>query len=92
VPALYRHPGVAVREGNLKYVATEAGDEALHDLDRDPAEAHDLAATRPQDLDRLRNHGRAWQARRAGTPGAGAKVSTPDEEIEDHLRMLGYIE
>ena len=54
----------AVRDGALKYVALQDEDsrrEHLFDLDRDPGEAHDLAALRGEDAGRLRRQLAAWE-------------------------------
>jgi arylsulfatase A-like enzyme/Tfp pilus assembly protein PilF len=59
----------------------------LYDLRRDPSEQHNLAASRPQDLDRLRGLlGRL----RADDVGVGARVREEEATLE-RLRALGYV-
>jgi arylsulfatase A-like enzyme len=91
VPALVFHPGVAVREGPLKFVAVEEGSEALYNVDADPGEDHDLMKDRPEAAAQFRPHVEAWQKRRAERPVYDAG-DLAEGEIADHLRTLGYIE
>jgi arylsulfatase A-like enzyme len=91
VPALVFHPGVAVREGPLKFVSVDDGPEALYDVDADPGEDHDLLKDRPEDAARFRPHVEAWQKRRAERPIYDAG-DVAEGEIANHLRTLGYIE
>jgi arylsulfatase A-like enzyme/Tfp pilus assembly protein PilF len=59
----------------------------LYDLRHDPAEQHNLAASRPEDLDRLR----ALLARlTAEDVGVGARVREEQATLE-RLRALGYV-
>ena len=53
-----------VRDGGLKYVDLPLPE--LYDLAADPAEAHNLAASRPQELERLHAGLQAFQARDRG--------------------------
>jgi arylsulfatase A-like enzyme/tetratricopeptide (TPR) repeat protein len=61
----------------------------LYRVDEDPGEVYDLAATRPEDVDRLTTRLQAFidaSAREgAGTPGL------PDEEARRMLESLGYV-
>jgi arylsulfatase A-like enzyme/Flp pilus assembly protein TadD len=71
------------RDRHLKLV--DAPRPELYDVLSDPAEAHDLAAARPADVDRLR---RALAAARQGERTAtGGPV---DPEAAERLRALGY--
>jgi arylsulfatase A-like enzyme/Tfp pilus assembly protein PilF len=59
----------------------------LYDLRRDPSEQHNLAGSRPADLDRLR----ALLGRmRADDVGVGARVREEQATLE-RLRALGYV-
>jgi arylsulfatase A-like enzyme/Flp pilus assembly protein TadD len=72
-----------VRDGALKYVDLPLPE--LYDLAADPAEARNLAASRPQDLERLRAGLQAFQARDRGTP-----PERENAETLERLRALGY--
>ena len=65
-PLIWEHVGWrGIREGNLKAVFDPAaGAWSLFDLAEDPAERDDLAASRPQDLERLRAQVEQWIAAR----------------------------
>jgi arylsulfatase A-like enzyme len=94
VPALVFHPGVAVRRGRWKYVATGDGGQRLYDVVDDPNEDRDLLAARPELAARFAGDRAAWERRRAdrpGRPGDGA-ADVAEGEIAEHLRELGYIE
>jgi arylsulfatase A-like enzyme/Flp pilus assembly protein TadD len=74
-----------VVDGALKYVDLPLPE--VYDLAADPGERTNLAASRPQDLDRLR----AVLARlRAGEVAPGARVRE-DESALERLRALGYV-
>ncbi len=52
---------LGVREGNWKYILDlRAGAEELFDLEHDPNEQRNLAATQPERSARLRQHLAAW--------------------------------
>jgi N-acetylgalactosamine-6-sulfatase len=54
----------AVRDGNLKYLSRQDGDEVqewLFDLAADPKEANDLKPERPEDFQRLKRLLAAWE-------------------------------
>jgi arylsulfatase A-like enzyme len=91
VPALVYNPGMAVRKGNLKYVAVEDGPEALYDLETDPGEDRDLLLDLPEAAAELRSRKTEWEARRAVQPRYRAG-DTAEGEIAEHLRTLGYID
>jgi arylsulfatase len=91
-PEKYR----GVRTRTWKYLVRD-GDaaEQLYDLARDPQEAHDVAGSQPEALERLR---RAFQdGRPAGGPASpprpdGGEAGAPPPELIDRLRSLGYAE
>jgi arylsulfatase A-like enzyme len=92
VPALVRHPGIAIRQGTLKYVAALNGDEALYDLAADPGEDHDVLAWKPEaarDFAELKD---AWVERWSREGSANDPGALASDEIADHLRSLGYID
>jgi arylsulfatase A-like enzyme len=73
-------PAWAVRDGDLKLVAGNAGvrdaEPALFDLAKDPSESRDLAAGRPDEVKRLQALYQAWAATHQATPwGRGAQPS-----------------
>lgn len=73
----------------LKLVTNEeSGRRELYDLERDPAERHDLAAVRPQETERLA--GVLGRLLAAPPAPAGTGALSP-EELEE-LRSLGYVE
>ncbi len=73
-----------IHEG-LKYVDLPLPE--LYDLREDPGERRNLAATRPQDLERMR----ALLARlRADDLGVGSRVREEEATLE-RLRALGYV-
>lgn len=54
----------AVREGSLKYLSRQDGNELeefLYDLARDPGEKHNLLAERPEDVRRLKTKLARWE-------------------------------
>ena len=73
-----------VREGGLKYIDLPVPE--LYDLGADPSETHNLAASRPAELDRLRER---LTRLRAGEKGI-ARVAESREAVE-RLRALGYV-
>lgn len=67
-----------IRSGPLKYVeAPGTGRAELHDLASDPAEASDLAASRPDDARRL-----AAEAEKIGGAETGLATALPDAIVE----------
>ena len=91
VPPLIFHPGLAVHRAHHKYVAVGNGDETLYDVDADPQETRDLAASRPELLAEFRSYRDAWEARRTTRPDYETG-EIAEGEIAEHLRTLGYIE
>jgi choline-sulfatase len=70
--------------GRLKYVDLPLPE--LYDLAQDPREEHNLAAARPQELDRLRAALEALRAQDRGLSGAAE-----NRETRERLRALGYL-
>jgi len=69
----------------------EEGGATLFDLASDPGEEHDLLPSRPKLAAGFEDAVQAWRARRTDLPRAtGGEVA--EDEIADHLRMLGYLE
>jgi arylsulfatase A-like enzyme len=91
VPGLVRRAGMAAREGSLKYLAVDGGEEVLFDLSADRGEEHDLSGARPEALERFRPLREQWEKRRAGQPEYEVGEAA-EQEIVEHLEMLGYIE
>jgi hypothetical protein len=91
LPPLLRAPGVAVRDGRMKYVAVDGGPDSLFDLDEDPGEERDLLIINPGLGTSFAGHVEAWRNRRAARPDYAAG-ETAEGEIAEHLSMLGYIE
>jgi arylsulfatase A-like enzyme len=95
LPALVHQPGVAVRDGDRKYVVTEDGRQALHDLDADPGEESNLLgpdAGAGAEMAALIAVVEAWRRRRADTQPIPGGADFAEGEIAEHLRVLGYIE
>jgi arylsulfatase A-like enzyme len=95
-PALVRAPGVAIRIGDRKYVATSGGPASTVDLAADPSETGVRAEEDPRsaegfgaEVERWRERRRAMEA--GGSADAGSRIDA-DEEIAAHLRELGYLE
>jgi len=63
----------------------------LYDVDADPQETRDLAASRPELLAEFRPYRDAWEARRTTRPDYETG-EIAEGEIAEHLRTLGYIE
>ena len=73
-----------MRDGALKYIDLPLPE--LYDLAPDPAEARNLAATRPQELERLSGRLKALRAR-----DRGARPARESPETLERLRALGYV-
>jgi arylsulfatase A-like enzyme len=91
VPPLFEHAGVVVRDGHLKYVAVEDGRRALFDLRDDPGEERDLLPSSPELAERFAGQVEGWRERSARRPTYEVG-ETAEDEIAEHLSMLGYIE
>lgn len=75
----------AVRDGDLKLCVPEDGmAPALYDLARDIGEQADLAARRPEDVQRLRALYDAWASTHQPTPWNKPKKGKKDNQGEDH--------
>ncbi|MBW2444685.1 MAG: sulfatase [Deltaproteobacteria bacterium] len=80
----------AVREGDWKLILSpgEQGFE-LYDLSRDPGEQDNLAGLRPDVVERLNQRLDGWQrSQRVHT----AAPAAPDEDAQQRLRALGYVD
>ncbi|MCA1726872.1 MAG: sulfatase-like hydrolase/transferase [Actinobacteria bacterium] len=76
---------VAAYEGRFKYLASSEGEEALYDLDADPAESRDVRERHPDVAARAAARRGRW----AGAEDVPAEAL--DEEIVSHLQGLGYL-
>jgi tetratricopeptide (TPR) repeat protein len=77
-------PLYGLREGSLKYVELPLPE--LYDLSADPGERRNLAATRPQELERL-----AASLKRIRAPDRGVAPVKEDPQTLERLRALGYV-
>jgi len=76
----------ALRSGRFKYISTTRPE--LYDLERDPAEQHNIVGERQQLADRMASE----LARLAvDAPGASEGPSAVDPETRERLAALGYI-
>jgi arylsulfatase A-like enzyme len=87
-PARDGGPRRAIQDARFKLIAG-GGPTELYDREVDPAEAHDIAATRPDEAARLQ----AWLAEWVGRVGAARRLSASpaDADHQDRLRALGYV-
>jgi arylsulfatase A-like enzyme/Flp pilus assembly protein TadD len=74
-----------VLQDGLKYIDLPIPE--LYDVVNDPGETRNLAATRPEELARLRASLQELRARDAG----GARRSREDPGVTERLRSLGYV-
>ena len=76
-----------IRIGDLRLTLASDGTFSLNDTATDPAQEHDLAAARPEDVKRLR--------KLLETPGRAASRAEPptpvDDETQRQLKSLGYV-
>jgi arylsulfatase A-like enzyme len=84
------------RAGQLKLITTSAGDAMLFDLETDPNEQTDLAASRPADLARLQDELLLWRGA-LGLPAIDRSIDSGevpelDPQMHERLRTLGYVE
>jgi arylsulfatase A-like enzyme/Flp pilus assembly protein TadD len=77
-------PLYGLREGALKYIDLPLPE--LYDLDLDPSEKQNLAASRPEDLERLNARLTRLRAR-----DPGVKPAPESPETLERLRALGYV-
>jgi arylsulfatase A-like enzyme len=81
---------VAIRTAELKLVVDRDGAGVeLFDLTADPAETTNLAADRPAEVARLRQHLADW---RGSLRSAQADQAVLDRDTEEGLRALGYLD
>jgi arylsulfatase A-like enzyme len=92
VPALVLHPGLAVRDGPIKYVAIGNGDEHVFELSSDPGEDRDLAPSSPHLIERYAPFREQWEGRRRSQAEPPTIGQVAEDEVAEHLRELGYIE
>jgi arylsulfatase A-like enzyme len=92
LPPLARSPGLAVRDGDLKFVAVEGEPDQLYDLAIDPREERDLASGADPRVEAFLPHRAAWDNRRARISSHADRGPVVEDEIADHLRSLGYLE
>jgi arylsulfatase A-like enzyme len=88
VPETHRVTGIQV--GDLRLVRGPAEAERLHDMAA-AGEREDLAAARPDDVQRLRARLDTFLAGQVEI-GADAPVAGHDEAMKEHLQQLGYVE
>jgi arylsulfatase A-like enzyme len=85
----------AVRQGDLKLVRNEAEDgavrEELYDLAADPAEAHDLATSRPHEAQALSQLLARWRRLAASQRREAARPFEKGEGLRETLEALGYL-
>lgn len=77
-------PLYGLRDAGLKYIDLPLPE--LYDLARDPGEARNLAASRPEDLERLRARLTSLRSR-----DRGVKPVKETSETLERLRALGYV-
>ena len=58
---------IALRQGNMKLLPLKNGGWELYDVEKDPAEAHNLAAEQPETVDRMRERIREIKQQNGGT-------------------------
>lgn len=84
---------IGYQDGSLRLIAYQGGRSELYDVTLDPYETHDLAASQPDDVARLRAALTAWQSSH-GTPENLEPVSDSAKPLNDmlleQLRSLGY--
>lgn len=93
-PTLLHRRGLAVRDGSLKYLATEDGNEQVFDTRADPAERHDILARQPEAALPFRPFRDQWLERLKveGTSYAPELFGWEEATVAENLRFLGYIE
>lgn len=92
VPAVFAESNgmFAVRTDRFKMVVTPAEKRyQLYDLEADPAERADLAASRPEELRELQLQLRRWQG---GLRPVRPEAAVLDQETAEDLKALGYLQ
>jgi len=81
---------LAVRTRRWKYIGTPNGAE-LYDLEGDPGETHSVADDHPETCEEME---RALEEHRQTVPetGEGSEGLALGDEVESHLRTLGYVD
>lgn len=72
-----------------KKFSVKAGHEELYDLEKDPAEIHNVANQYPELVSQLRQKSGLWL--KEGKHPLGSRKKTLDQESEEKLRSLGYV-
>jgi arylsulfatase A-like enzyme len=81
----------ALRDGRYKLIRDYTRDRSmLFDLESDPGERADIAATQPEVAQRLRSVLEAWTEEQSRRGGAAHTVAVDAEEIRK-LKELGYL-
>ena len=95
---------LAATEDDLKYIATFTGDidderfvsrlvkEELYDLSRDPGEKENLLPDAADRVGPLRQHVRAYLKVVTASRSSGGDRIVVDEELQEKLRALGYVQ
>lgn len=83
---------IAIRTDDYKYIWTPDGHDELYHLQQDPAEIHNLIDQEPAKAKELRSRLQEWLATNGPVADNAALEVELDEEVEERLRALGYIE
>jgi arylsulfatase A-like enzyme len=90
---VWDRPRYALRDERYKFFFdTRTGEERLHDLEADPAEANNLAAERPLRAAFYRQALHDWTMQLARRPGAASAEAQLTCEQCQNLKALGYIQ
>jgi len=84
-----------VRTEDLKYTYGPANPdlpEELYDLDADPGETKNIAATRPDECAKLRSLAEAFLRPQEAPSASGAGDKQDWQDVESRLKALGYID
>ena len=82
---------VSVKSLRWKYIKSSAGVDELYDLQIDPKELKNLAASQPSTLAALKGLLDAWRRSVSGQQDGG-ETGEIDEGLKENLRGLGYIQ